>query len=174
MDSPTRGNIELKARYADHDFARRSVAALGARPAGVERQVDTYFAVPHGRLKLRVIDDHQATLIWYRRPDQAVARQCDYQLVPVADAAGLRAALAGAVGLRGEVVKRREIHLWDNVRIHLDEVAGLGRFIEFEAVLSLGVTAETGHRQVAELCRALDLRDDAIVAVGYADLLALG
>ncbi|MGK3856667.1 class IV adenylate cyclase, partial [Enterococcus faecium] len=82
-----------------------------------------------GRLKLREIDGQAAVLIWYDRPDHDAARLSKYHLVPVADPAALKAALTDALGVRGEVRKRREIYLWHNVRIHLDEVAGLGSFL---------------------------------------------
>jgi adenylate cyclase, class 2 len=170
--SPQR-NLELKARCADLAAARATVLRLGARPAGVLVQIDTYFRVPNGRLKLRRIDGQADELIWYDRPDQGETRISRYYRVPVADADGLKTALTAAFGLRGEVHKRREVCLWHNVRIHLDEVDGLGTFVEFEAVLSADETEAPARDRLDLLCR--ELRIGALETFGgsYADMLRL-
>jgi predicted adenylyl cyclase CyaB len=139
----------------------------------VQVQTDTYFRVPHGRLKLREIEGQQAELIWYDRPDHGAARTSTYRRVPVPDPAGLKAALAAALGVRGEVRKRREITLWHNVRIHLDDVAGLGTFVEFEAVLSPADDEATAHVRLEELSWGLGIRPGDHLAASYADLLGL-
>ena len=91
--------------------------------------------------------------------------------MPVADAGLLAAALTAALGVRGQVRKRRAVHHWHNVRIHLDEVEGLGTFLEFEAVLSAGEDERASEERLRRLDEAL--RPGPDVAVGYADLLGL-
>jgi predicted adenylyl cyclase CyaB len=172
MPSPHR-NLELKARCADLAAARQAAGRLGARSAGLEVQTDTFFRVPAGRLKLRQTEDRPAFLIWYDRPDRGEARISTYYLVPVSDAAVLKTALAAALGVRGEVHKRREVCHWHNVRIHLDEVAGLGSFVEFEAVLSAGQDEATAHERLVQLTRALAILPADQLACSYADLLGL-
>ena len=49
-------NIELKARLADLDAARKTAVAIATERLGTQHQVDTYFHCRHGRLKLRQID----------------------------------------------------------------------------------------------------------------------
>src|SRR5688572_22639306 len=121
-------NIELKARLRDPEAARHTAAALATEPGFVERQIDTYFHCPVGRLKLREIEGREARLVAYVRPDDIRSKGSDYRLVPIADAQGLKAALSTTLGIRAIVDKRREIFLVDNVRIHLDQVVGLGWF----------------------------------------------
>lgn len=164
-------NIELKARLADFEVARLTAQALGATHAGVERQVDTYFAVPQGRLKLREINDREARLVGYVRPNDLQAKASDYTLVPVVVPLQLKELLASALGVVAVVSKRREIFLWHNVRIHLDQVDGLGTFLEFEAVLAPDESDESGRRQVAELRAAFGIADGDLLAASYADLL---
>jgi adenylate cyclase class IV len=166
-------NLELKARHPDLHAAAAAAEQLGARGPTVEDQTDTYFRVPNGRLKLREILGQPAVLIWYTRPDLRDARTSAYQLVPVPDPGGLRAALAGALTVRGMVRKRRTIYLWHNVRIHLDEVDGLGTFVEFEAVLSPGEDEAAARRRLEELCRVMAIRPEDHLAPSYADLLGL-
>jgi predicted adenylyl cyclase CyaB len=172
-DSLLRRNLELKARHPDLAAARETVRRLGAQPAGTEDQTDTFFHVPQGRLKLREIDGRPAVLIWYDRPDDEGVRPSRYHLVTVEDPAGLRAALAAGLGVRGQVRKRREIFLWHNVRVHLDEVAGLGTFVEFEAVLSPTEDEAISQARLDRLGETLAIDSSLRVSRSYVDLLGL-
>jgi len=156
-------NIEIKARLKDPEAARQIAEALATNRLGVQAQVDTYFPCSHGRLKLRQIDGLSAELVWCARPDRQGPKASDYRLVPVSNPETLKAALVAALGVQCIVEKRREIFLYQNVRIHLDEVAGLGSFLEFEAVLGPGVDETAGRAQLEELIRRF--------AIGQADLL---
>lgn len=169
-------NLELKARLVDRGRARAAALELGARAAGVEEQRDTFFHAPRGRLKLRETAGQGAWLIGYQRGDRSEARISEYTLVAIGDPAGLREALAATLGIRGEVRKRREILLWENVRIHLDAVAGLGAYLEFEAVLGAGAGEDeaTAATRLAMLAARLGIEDADRVSVAYADLLGLG
>jgi homotetrameric cytidine deaminase len=167
-------NVELKARDADPSRTLSRALALGAADHGELRQRDTYFAVRHGRLKLREEEPGGARLIGYARPDGVQARTSAYRLVETSDAEGLRETLAAALGVRVVVAKRRRLLLWENVRIHLDEVDDLGSFLELEAVAAEGSDLAREHGLVARLRDELDVADDALVATGYADLLADG
>jgi predicted adenylyl cyclase CyaB len=170
--SAMRRNMELKVRLADLAAARRVAESLATSRLGLLRQIDTYFTCATGRLKLREIDGHAAELIWYARPDEAAPKGSDYLIVPVADPGALKAALAGALGVRAVVDKRREVYLVDNVRIHLDDVAGLGSFLEFEAVLDPGVSDSQGREQLARLSAAFGLKAGDLLAGSYGDLAA--
>jgi predicted adenylyl cyclase CyaB len=173
MTTPKR-NIELKACCDDLRRAADAARAIGATFAGVLRQVDTYFHAPHGRLKLREINDgERAELIAYRRANDTSFRNSDYHVVPVPDPVAMKAALAGALGVRGEVRKTRQLWMYHNVRIHLDDVAGLGTFIEFEAVISDADGDSVSRERLARLTEALEIRDEHRIAVSYSDLLGL-
>ena len=63
-------NIELKARLGDRAGAEVCCAKLGATFQGDIHQVDTYFRVPEGRLKLREKEPGGDELIFYRRDDE--------------------------------------------------------------------------------------------------------
>jgi adenylate cyclase class 2 len=174
-DSPTcklARNIELKARLHDLAAARNVAQRLATASLGIQQQTDTYFHCRRGRLKLREITGQIAQLVSYERADQVDAKGSDYQLIDVPDPAALKHALSAALGVRIVVAKRREIYLVDNVRVHLDEVAGLGEFLEFEAVLSPGRDDASGHQQLLELQAAFGIRPGDLLAVSYADLLA--
>jgi homotetrameric cytidine deaminase len=166
-----RRNVELKAHDPDPDATLRAALALdGIEDRGVLRQRDTYFRAPRGRLKLRRQDD-SAQLIAYARADAPGARQSAYRLVDVADPDALAAALESTYGVSVDVVKERRLLLWDGVRIHLDRVEGLGRFVELEAVAPADSDLSAEHEKVARLRQALDIRDDRLEPRGYAALL---
>ncbi|MBL8800022.1 MAG: class IV adenylate cyclase [Planctomycetia bacterium] len=168
-----RRNLELKACCASLALARQRLQPLAPRPGGSESQIDTYFRVQHGRLKLREIEGRGACLIGYQRPDEVAARLSAYHLVPVPDAAPLKAALTAALGVRGEVRKCREILHWHNVRVHLDEVAQLGTFLEFEAVLGPDDELAVARARLEELSQLLEIAPGDRLAVSYSDLLGL-
>src|SRR5204862_259632 len=136
-------------------------------------QIDTYFHVPHGRLKLREIEGKGAELIWYDRPNAVAFRGSDYYLIPTADPQAMRQALGAALGVRGEVRKKRTLLIWHNVRIHLDHVENLGSFIEFEAVISDDADEAVSHDRLATLSVALGIVPADRVAVSYSDLLGI-
>ena len=164
-------NLELKARCPDLEAVRTRAERLGARYAGVLAQRDTFFASGGpGRLKLRATDGGPAELIAYRRADLAWARASDYDIYPVADSHRLHAVLTAALGEAGVVEKRRQLYLLDHTRIHLDEVRGLGDFVELETVLD-GQPEAAAHAELARIAAGLGIERDALVAVAYIDLL---
>src|SRR3954452_12042097 len=169
--APPRRNVELKARDPRADRSLERARALGAEDRGELRQRDTYFAAPRGRLKLREQEPGGAELIAYERADAAEARESRYRIAPVADPAALREALAAALGTVAVVDKRRRLLLWEGVRIHLDEVAGLGAFVELEGVAADDSDLARETDLVARLRAELAITDDAVEATGYADLL---
>jgi len=167
----TARNIEIKARLSDLAAVREFAAAVADSGPEIQRQVDTYFAARQGRLKLREINGRRAELIWYERPDQTAAKGSAYIISPIADAESLKAALAGALGVRVVVAKRREIYLVGRTRIHLDQVDGLGDFFELEAVLSDGTSDASGKADVARLLDAFGISSGDLLEGSYADMM---
>jgi homotetrameric cytidine deaminase len=168
-------NVELKARDPDPNTTYARCLALGAVEAGVLAQRDTYFAGRHGRLKLRVQQGGEhAELVAYGRPDSTEASESTYVLAPVDAPEAVAEALDAALGTTVVVSKQRRLLLWEGVRIHLDEVEGLGSFVEFEAVLPDAGDLDSARAKVAHLRESLGIADDALVAVGYSDLMLDG
>lgn len=168
-------NVEVKARCADLSALRRRAEALATSYLGVDRQVDTYFRTRAGRLKLRESSLSGGQLVPYLRPDGDGARVSDYQVIPVPDAEGARELLSNVLGVHRVVRKEREIFLWDNVRIHLDRVEGLGTFMELEAVFDGRPESEPTERSKVEyLLKELGVEPSDLVPVSYESLLDAG
>ncbi len=169
---PPRQNVEQKFRCDDLLTAHAAAVNAGARPAAVLLQRDVYFAVPHGRLKLRTILSESARrseLIAYERPDASTERVSTYRAVPVEEAEALEAALASALGVRAVVNKRRTLLMDGAVRLHLDEVEELGDFIEIEAVLGSDLNEDEARRRLAHWRGVFQVVDD--VPESYVDLI---
>jgi predicted adenylyl cyclase CyaB len=165
-------NVEIKARIADLAATQRLVAAAADRGPALLAQTDTFFVVPSGRLKLREFSDRPAELIFYRRPDTPEPSQSLWAKVTIPDAAALRELLAPALGVRGQVVKRRTLFFVGRTRVHLDEVRDLGAFLELEVVLDDGEDVSTGIDEAHRLLRRFGVPDGALVPEAYIDLLS--
>jgi predicted adenylyl cyclase CyaB len=164
-------NIEIKARALDPALLHRRAAAISDTPAQVIYQRDVFFDTPRGRLKLRVLEPDRAQLVYYERPDKPGPRISTYHISDTSDPDSLEQLLSSALGVRGQVCKVRTLYMVRNTRIHLDEVQGLGGFIELEAVLGPDQSAEEGYAAVNELVGILGIRESDLVDMAYIDLL---
>jgi predicted adenylyl cyclase CyaB len=164
-------NIEIKARISDEASLDERLAQLTLESRDDLRQVDTFFAAPFGRLKLRECNDGTAELIHYHRGDQRDPKLSNYERVAVSDPSGLRTLLARALGIRGTVTKQRLALILGSTRIHIDEVEGLGRFLEIEVVLGADDRIEDGERTAAELLESLRVPPEDLISSAYIDLL---
>jgi predicted adenylyl cyclase CyaB len=164
-------NIEIKARVRDLDGLRARVEALSDSPCEEIAQEDTFFPTPTGRLKLRALGPDRGELIFYQRADSAEPKPSHYRLATVKDPAALGAVLAAALGVRGVVRKRRRLYLIGRTRVHLDQVEGLGDFIELEVVLGEGEAVSQGEAVAAELMDRLGIAWSDLVRGAYLDLL---
>ena len=165
--SGPRRNVELKAVDPDPARTLALALALGASDEGVLVQRDTYFRVASGRLKLREEQPGEAHLIAYSRPDDPAVRVSSYRVLPAAE--GTLAALSETLGVDVVVEKRRHLLLWETVRIHLDDVTGLGSFIELEAVAEPESDLYRERAQVDHLIAELYI--GAPLEASYSDLL---
>jgi len=170
MSPEPRRNIELKARLRDPVAAAAIAQRLTGGPGEVQTQTDTYFYCRDGRLKIRRIENGPGQLICYVRPDRAESRASDYRLIELPDADAVGAALAAALGVRSVVRKRRRIFLHQNVRIHLDEVAGAGDFLEFEAVISSAEEETAAPKLLDELSQRFGLQPADLLCGSYGDM----
>jgi predicted adenylyl cyclase CyaB len=165
-------NVELKARCDDLERVRELCRQLGAEVQEPDRQTDTYFRVPHGRLKLRESLRTGPALIQYVRADLAAARESHYDICPVEDAEALKRILRNALGILAVVVKRREVLTIGDIRVHLDKVQGLGTFVELEGLLGHPGELPLVAGQIMGLQRALAIDARSLVRESYADLMS--
>lgn len=164
-------NVEFKARHANIAAAEKILLQHNPRFAGEDHQIDTYFNVPTGRLKLREGTVEQA-LIFYERSNTASAKQSNVILYEHKADAALKQVLTASLGVKIVVDKRRRIYFLDNVKFHFDTVAGLGEFVEVEAIDKDG---STGTEKLKAQCdfyqRLLAINAADFLPGSYSDML---
>jgi adenylate cyclase class IV len=166
-------NVEIKARIAGIEVLLPRARALADGDAELLAQDDTFFRVPHGRLKLREFGDGSAELIQYHRADTTQAKLSDYVRTSVPQPTTMREALDRALGTIGRVRKQRWLLMAGATRIHLDRVVRLGEFIELEVVLRDEQSESDGVGVAEGLMRDLGLAAAPRIAGAYLDLLAV-
>ena len=165
-------NVEIKARCESVARVRDVLRQRNARLAGTDHQIDTYFRVPDGRLKLRQGNIENA-LIAYRRPNQAGPKTSDVALAPVTHGDELRAVLERSLGVLVAVDKQREIYYVENIKFHIDQVQGLGSFVEIEACGKHGEETRL-LAQCREYIELFGIKEQHLVEKSYSDLLSEG
>ena len=164
-------NVEIKAKCNNPENIRRYLLANNADFKGTDEQLDTYFNVPNGRLKLRE-GNIENNLIFYERTDQSGPKNSHFNLVKVEDAKGLKEVLKKSNGLKVVVKKKREIYYISNVKFHIDEVPGLGSFVEIEAG---NVFVDLSQKELKEQCdfymREFGIEPEDLIEVSYSDML---
>jgi len=164
-------NIEIKARVRNFDEIRRRAEDLSDSPVEVIPQEDTFFNTPHGRLKLRLLAEDRAQLIYYTRPDQEGPKRSDYHISHSSDPANLKRILQLAYGIRGVVRKTRYLYLVGQTRVHLDDVEGLGQFMELEVVMQEKQSDAEGQAIAEALMASLGVDMTDLLEGAYMDLL---
>jgi len=164
-------NIEIKARVRDFPGLKRRAEALADSPLEVIPQEDTFFIVPKGRLKLRLLAPDRAQLVFYERPDRDGPKRSDYFIFNTDDPENLKTALKLALGIRGVVKKTRYLYMVGQTRVHLDDVEGLGQFIELEVVLRDGQSDREGQAIADGLMEKLGIASTDLIEGAYMDLL---
>jgi adenylate cyclase class IV len=193
-------NIEIKARCADLELAKEIAFEIGAQFGGELHQIDTYFKVNHGRLKLREMNSRnpqlvldplslprsaweqeegdregpaparEAQLIYYDRPNEPGARLSNYQIYPVSAPDILKELMTQALGVWRVIKKQRRLFWFENVRIHLDHVEELGDFIEFEGIVETAQQTNAVRQKVERLQQVFDLSASHLISSSYSEL----
>ena len=164
-------NIEIKARVRDFDRLRQRAENLSDTPVQVIQQEDTFFNTENGRLKLRVLAPDRAQLIYYLRSDQEGPKRSDYHIFETPDPENLRRVLELAYGIRGVVKKTRYLFMVGQTRVHVDDVEGLGHFMELEVVIQAGQSDPQGQAIAEGLMTSLGIEREDLIEGAYMDMM---
>ncbi len=163
-------NIEIKARIRDFKKVKRLIEDLCPNPIETEQQKDTFFNTLQGRLKLRESDSTSA-IMYYYRPDSHEPKQSDIVISFTENPDTLKTVLDKSIGIRGIVYKKRILYKYEQTRIHLDDVRGLGKFIELEVVLKPDQTSSDGEIIAYKLMDKFCIHKNDLIDVAYIDLI---
>lgn len=165
-------NIEIKAKCFHPEKVEAFLLSNNATFVGLDHQKDTYFNVPAGRFKLRQ-GNIENSLIYYQRPDQEGPKQSDFSLSKISDGVATEQVLARALGVKVVVDKYRKIFYIQNVKFHIDEVPGLGSFVEIEAgnLADPSKTIDDLKAQCDFYMEAFGVREEDLMQNSYSDML---
>lgn len=160
-------NYEIKCEL-DSKKSKDIKALLKKFNHTIEKQVDIYFKVKQGRLKLRIINDTESSLIFYDRGEKKGKRISKYTISKTKDFEELDNILRKQFKVLVIVNKLREVFISENIRVHLDKVEGLGKFLEIEIIYTDLAKAKI---QMKELISRLKLDENKFIKESYSDLL---
>ncbi|HBC77916.1 MAG TPA: adenylate cyclase [Bacteroidales bacterium] len=164
-------NYEFKAKTANPDKLEKKLLKLNPVYRGEDHQIDTYFNVPSGRLKLREGKIENA-LIYYERPDIPDKKQADIILYRHSPEISLKDILTKIHGIKTVVEKTRRIYFIDNVKFHFDNVKNLGTFVEVEAIDETGqIPTEDLKEQCNRYFSFFELKSADYVSNSYSDMI---
>ncbi|HKJ39571.1 MAG TPA: class IV adenylate cyclase [Anaerolineales bacterium] len=164
-------NIEIKARARDFADIKSRAEKLSDTPVEVIPQEDIFFHVPQGRLKLRILAPDNGQLIYYTRPDQEGPKRSDYHIAYSSAPDNLKRVLELSYGIRGVVKKTRYLYLVGQTRVHLDDVDGLGYFMELEVVMRDEQSDAEGQEIAEGLMASLGVERSDLLEGAYMDML---
>lgn len=159
---------EIKAKCHDPDKIKNILLSNSASFKGVDHQIDTYFKVNNGRLKLRE-GQIENTLIHYQRQNIAGPKKSEVLLYKPEVNSSLKDVLIAANDVLAVVDKKRGIYFIDNVKFHIDQVDQLGSFVEIEAI------GESDYDSLWAQCekyiKLFDIKEEDLIDCSYSDLL---
>lgn len=163
-------NIEVKSRLRDRSALEVRLLALGAQEEWRRRQVDTFWRVERGWMKLREEAGRAELITYVRDQGSSAPRPSDYDVLPVDDVPAWKRALGRVLDVEAVVEKERTLWLWSHTRVHLDRVDGLGDFVELETV-SRGISVTEAEAEAAHVVRELALERSDFIPSPYKVLL---
>jgi adenylate cyclase class IV len=164
-------NIEIKARCNNPKYIRKILQKRDADFKGLDHQIDTYFKVPNGRLKLRE-GNIEYSLVHYDREDISGPKRSDVIYYHPHKEAPVKELLSKALGKLITVEKKREIYYIYNIKFHIDEVEKLGSFVEIEAIdETSSITAGQLYKQCTEYLKLFEINESDLLENSYSDML---
>lgn len=163
-------NFEFKARTNNLISLEKKLLRINPVFKGEDHQIDTYFSVEKGRLKLRE-GNIENSLIYYERKDISDSKESDILLYQFTADISLKEILVKIHGIKAIVNKKRKIYFIENVKFHFDIVEKLGTFVEVEAI----ETGNIGIEKLKEQCKyyenLLGVKDSDYESHSYSDLI---
>lgn len=166
--------IEMKARCSNPSKIRHLLLQQpNIQFIGIDSQVDTYFKIPSGRLKLRE-GNIENSLIYYDRENKKDAKKSDVTLYKSTEIASLKAVLVAALPILIVVEKKREIYFIDHIKFHIDTLTSLGSFLEIEVIDANDAMDISEMRQQCErYMKLLDIQKEDLMEHSYSEMLQI-
>ncbi len=162
-------NLEVKTKIPNIEQAVAIADSLKLKFIEILNQVDTYFGVPKGRLKLREINSVRGELIYYERDEYSNQRQSKFEIYQTKDPSMLKLILEQAFGVQNIVSKKRYLYMFNDTRIHVDNVSNLGSFLEFEVPMNSVIEEPQATMQF--LIKSFHINEADFIKGSYSDMV---
>ena len=160
-------NLELKIRIFNLEKFKKLLKNYFKE---ILIQKDTYFITKKGRLKLREENDKCPCIIKYYRPNIASNKLSIYYIQPILNVETFYKIFGEFLQIELVVNKKRLFYLYKNAKIHLDEVDGLGTFLEIEVVISNEDEEKNSQSLMKELVNLMNISQYEKLKYGYREL----
>ena len=160
-------NLELKIQLKSFVKVKRLLSEIGAEFVKELKQKDVYYKVPKMLLKLR-IENGEESIIKYNRDEKGKNRFSDYKVIYFKEGGG-EDFYKDIFKIEAVVEKKRLLYMYDNTRVHLDKVKGLGYFLEFETLVIKG--KDDAKKRFDFIVEALQIDKTQQIKKSYRDLI---
>jgi len=161
-------NLELKVKIRSHDEVITLLNSIKCEITNTLTQKDTYYKYPKGLLKLRE-QNGKFQLVKYQRNGRSTERWSDYSILHLSGD-NVEKYLEELFEVETIVKKVRNLYIYKNTRIHLDEVKKLGKYLELETVVE-EITQEEAKQQFEDVINLLNLESLTGIRNSYKDLV---
>ena len=149
-------NLELKIYCSSFSGLKKTLKVINAEFSGELIQKDVYYKNEKGLLKLR-IENGEQSLIKYLRDEEGKDRWSDFHVLKFSGG-NAEEFFNDIFEVEAVVEKKRLLYMYNNTRIHLDEVKGLGNFLELETLVLSGLKdAQNRFNKIIDLL-GLDIK----------------
>ena len=131
-------------------------------------QIDSYLSMGSFKDKIREINGDEIQRISYDRVEISGKKESEYDIQNIS--LEEKKELLNSNKILCTVDKMRRLWIYENTRIHLDTVAGLGYFLELETVIK-DISPEKGLKEFKKVMKLLKIDTKMAVAYSYSDLI---
>lgn len=161
-------NLEIKVPIKNLKKLTKIVENEGGKLIYSSRQIDVYYKVNNGRLKVRN-SSGEKSVIYYERIEDGSERWSNFEVIKVDDPNVWIKFFDKFLQRLVVVDKQRTLYHLLNTRIHFDKVKGLGDFVELETKVTNG--KKKARQEFSMILDLLDLNPENQILNSYSDLI---
>jgi predicted adenylyl cyclase CyaB len=161
-------NFEVKTRISNFEEILKKIQNIGAVYKETMSQIDYYFKIGIEKEKIREINHHTMSLISYKRLEKGGRKDSNYDIKTLS--LKQKKTLLEHKPLLCLVDKTRQLWMYKNTRIHIDNVVGLGNFMELETVVK-DISKNQGLNEFKEVVKKLEIDLEETEPFSYSDLI---
>jgi predicted adenylyl cyclase CyaB len=161
-------NFELKTKISNCAEILERIKNIGAIYKETMNQIDYYFQIGTEKEKIREINHHTISLISYKRSEKNGRKDSNYVIKEISQEQ--KESLLKEKPLLCLVDKNRQLWMYKNTRIHIDNVVGLGNFMELETVVK-DISKNQGLNEFKEVVKKLEIDLEETEPFSYSDLI---